>query len=132
MTKWNMTENPVHLGLGAMAEVEDVFTGKPEWYAAYGERRAADGDEGRLVSLHTFENSWDTWEMHPNGCELVLCVDGEMTLLQELPDGTKRTVTLQAGEFTINDPGVWHTADIDQPATGVFITSGRGTEVRPR
>jgi quercetin dioxygenase-like cupin family protein len=69
--------------------------------------------------------------MHPNGDELVLCTDGTMTLHQEL-DGEESTVVLHAGEYAINRPGTWHTADIDGTATGVFITSGRGTEVRPR
>jgi quercetin dioxygenase-like cupin family protein len=69
--------------------------------------------------------------MHPNGDELVLCVDGQMTLHQEL-DGVRRTVTIHAGEAVVNPPGAWHTADIAEPATAVFITAGAGTQVRPR
>ena len=65
------------------------------------------------------------------GDELVLCVEGEMTLHQEI-DGAPRTVTLRAGEAVVNPPGVWHTADIDQPAAAVFITAGVGTENRAR
>ena len=125
--------HPIHLGLGATAVVEPEFTGGPDWYAAYGARHDdADGVEGRLVSMHTFTEPWDVWEMHPVGHEVVLCTAGTMTLHQEHGDGATATVTLQAGEYTINPPGTWHTADIDGEAPGVFITAGMGTEHRPR
>jgi hypothetical protein len=58
--------------------------------------------------------------------------DATMTLHQEHADGTTATVTLQAGEYAINPPGTWHTADIDGEATGDFITAGMGTQHRPR
>jgi len=131
-TAFDLARFPVHLGLGARVVVEPEFDGKPLWYEAYGARRAADGVEGRLVSLHTFHKSWDSWEVHPRGHELVVCVAGRMTLHQEI-DGRVRTVTLEAGQAVINPPGVWHTADVDGgPATGLFVTAGTGTQVRPR
>jgi len=48
------------------------------------------------------------------------------------PGGSTNRVELKQGEYAINPPGVWHTADIEGEATGVFITAGAGTEVRPR
>lgn len=129
----DLETNPVHLGSGASAHVEPDFTGGGEWYEAYGERRAGDGAEGRLVSLHSFSRSWDMWEMHPAGHEVVVCVSGEMTLHQEPPGGEATSVRLKPGQYAINEPGVWHTADIeDGPATALFITAGWGTEHRPR
>ena len=125
--------HPIHLGLGATAVVEPEFTGSPDWYAGYGQRHdAIDGVEARLVSMHTFTESWDVWEMHPLGAEVVLCTGGAITLHQEHADGTTATVTLRAGEYAINPPGTWHTADIDGEATAVFVTAGMGTEHRPR
>lgn len=121
---------PVHLGLGATVEALPEFDGTPQWYERYGADHASDGVEGRLVSLHTFTAPWETWEMHPNGAELVACTDGTMTLHQEI-DGEVRTVTLEAGHAVINPPGVWHTADIEG-ATALFVTAGMGTEIRPR
>jgi mannose-6-phosphate isomerase-like protein (cupin superfamily) len=132
MSGISLSRHPVHLGTGARIEIEPAFDGDVDWYMAYGERHAADGYEGRLVSMHTFTGSWPTWEMHPNGHELVLCVAGAMTLHQEHPDGTTATVTLAAGEYAVNPPGTWHTADIQGEATGVFVTAGMGTEIRPR
>lgn len=122
---------PLHLGLGARAVPQPEFTGM-EWYEAYGARNAADGREGRLVSMYSFTESWTSWEMHPAGDEVVICVAGAMTLHQQRPDGTAETVTLGPGEYAINAPGVWHTADIEGSATAVFITAGEGTEHRPR
>jgi quercetin dioxygenase-like cupin family protein len=122
---------PLHLGLGASAVPQPEFTGM-EWYAGYGARHGADGAEGRLVSLYTFTESWTSWEMHPAGAEVVICTAGEITLIQELPEGGTDSVTLRAGEYAINPPGVWHTADVEGRATALFITSGLGTDHRPR
>ena len=127
-----ISEHPAHLGLGATAEVEPTFTGSPDWYAAYEARHAADGTEGRLVSMFTFDRSWDSWEVHPKGSEVVLCTAGAITLIQEKPDGSRARVTLSPGEYAINEPGTWHTADVDGSATAVFITAGAGTQIRPR
>ena len=121
---------PLHLGLGARAVPQPEFGGM-EWYAAYGERSAADGTEGRLVALHTFAESWTSWEMHPAGAEVVICTAGEITLIQELAGGSE-SVTLRAGDYAVNPPGVWHTADVAASATALFITAGTGTEHRPR
>ncbi len=123
---------PIHLGLGATAEVEPRFTGDPDWYQAYTERHADDGLEGRLISQFTFRTSWESWEMHPHGSEVVICTAGRMTLHQEHADGRRDSVTLDAGEYAINPPGTWHTADVAGEATALFVTAGVGTEHRPR
>lgn len=123
---------PLHLGLGATAIPQPEMTGGMEWYQGYGERHGGDGVEGRLVSMHSFTGNWDSWEMHPAGDEVVVCTAGEMTLHQEFPDGTAASVTIRNGDYIINPPGVWHTADIAETATALFITAGLGTEVRPR
>ena len=89
--KNNIQQNPIHLGLGATAVVEPQFNGKMEWYAEYGGRHASDGAEGRLVNLHTFTESWNEWEVHPNGSEVVLCVAGSICLLYTSPSPRDRT-----------------------------------------
>ena len=103
-----------------------------DWYEGYGARNGGDGAEGRLVSMYTFTQSWDSLEMHPAGSEVVLCTAGAMTLVQEDPTGRITRTTISAGQYAINLPGVSHTADLDSEATAVFITSGLGTEHRPR
>ncbi|EDL49536.1 cupin domain-containing protein [Erythrobacter sp. SD-21] len=126
-----LSDSFVHLGLGATAVPQPPFDGM-EWYEAYGARHAADGREGRLVSQHTFEEDWPAWEMHPLGDELVICTEGEMLLHQVFPDGRRESVTLTAGEYAINPPGVWHIADVPSRATAIFVTAGEGTQHRPR
>lgn len=131
MTGLRLVERPIHLGLGATAVPQPAFTGL-DWYAAYGARHDGDGAEGRLVSMHRFSESWDSWEMHPAGEEVVLCLEGRMTLHQEHADGRTDAVTIGAGEYAINPPGTWHTADITGEASALFITAGLRTEHRPR
>lgn len=129
----HLPTNPVHLGLSAAASVEPAFTGM-EWYAAYGARHAADGVEGRLVSQYSFDRSWDMWEMHPHGAEVVICTAGGITLHQEHADGARESVTLAPGDYAINPPGTWHTADVPAGTvcTAIFITAGLGTQHRGR
>lgn len=62
----------------------------------------------------------------------MICTDGAMTQTQEFPDGTQRQVALEAGEYAINPPGVWHTAYVEIQSTAIFITAGEGSEHRPR
>ena len=131
MSARRLDEAFIHLGLGATAKPQPPFTGL-EWYEAYGKRHGADGAEGRLVSQYEFTQSWDSWEMHPAGDEVVICTHGAMVLIQQFPDGRIETVALAAGEYAVNPPGVWHTADIADHATAIFITSGEGTTHRPR
>ena len=123
--------HPIHLGLGAGATIQPELAGM-EWYADYEARTVADGIEGRLVSLYRFAESWDSWEVHPSGEEVVICLEGAMTLYQELADGEARTVTLGVGDYVINPAGAWHTADVDAVALALFITPGTGTQHRPR
>ena len=123
---------PIHLGRHGSAEIEPTYTAEFAWYEAYGERHADDGTEGRLVALHTFDKSWTTWEMHPHGSEIVLCTAGKLVLHQERPEGSKATIELVPGQYAINEPGTWHTADIDGTATALFITAGWGTQIRKR
>lgn len=127
----NLLENPLHLGLGATAVPQPLFTGI-DWYPAYGARNASDGAEGRLVTMHRFSGNWDSWEMHPSGDEVVLCLSGQMTLHQQHADGSVAIMTIGAGEYAVNPPGCWHTADIEGEATALFITAGLGTEHRAR
>lgn len=126
-----LDQNYVHLGLGATAVPQPPFSGMA-WYEDYAARTASDGAEGRLVSLFTFTQSWDSWEMHPDGDEVVICTAGTLTLHQEFADGSTAIVTIGAGEYAINPPGCWHTADIEGETTTVFITCGQGTLGRPR
>lgn len=131
MTAPRLEERFIHLGLGAKAVEEPPFAGM-EWYEGYVARHASDGAEGRLVSQYTFTESWTSWEMHPAGEEVVICTAGAMVLVQELESGRVVKTPLAAGEYAINQRGVWHTADVAESATAIFITAGEGTQHRER
>jgi hypothetical protein len=135
MAKHTLETHPIHLGKGATAIPQPEFPRDEramQWYMDYGGRHADDGTEGRLVSLFRFTEDWAGWEMHPNGAEVVVCLEGEMELIQETADGSQVRTRLTPGEYAINPPGTWHTADIAGEAAGLFVTAGVGTQNRPR
>ena len=131
VSAFKLSETPVHLGLGSTAEQLPPFDGSMQWFERYGAAHSQDGAEGRLVAVFTFTSDWPTWEIHPNGAELVYVISGKLTLIQDI-EGEHRSLQLAAGDAAINPPGVWHTAKVCEPTTALFITAGEGTrnEVR--
>jgi mannose-6-phosphate isomerase-like protein (cupin superfamily) len=127
----DITTTPLHLGLGSRALPIEGFAWDPEVLGAYMTAAADDGPEGRLVAMFDGDSSWDVWERHPAGDEVVLCVSGRMTVIREI-DGEPDPVEIGPGEAMINPAGVWHTADVDEPVRFLTITPGVGTEHRPR
>lgn len=131
MTAANIMTTPLHLGLGGRAAPLSPIDGM-DWYDAYEADTAADGVDGRLVSAWDFDGDWDSWEMHPAGDEVVICLTGTIMLHQEFADGGTARLELNPGDYAINPPGCWHTADVAGTACVLFITAGRGTQHRPR
>ena len=127
----DLSTTPVHLGLGSRALPIDGFAWDPEALRSYGEAVAADGAEGRMVMIFDEDASWTSWERHPEGDEVVVCLAGRLILVREV-DGDARRTELGPGEAAVNPAGVWHTADIDGPVRILTITPGLGTEHRPR
>ena len=135
MAKRNLQTHPIHLGKSASATAQPEFPQDEramQWYMDYGARHAGDGAEGRLVALYDFTGDWPSWEVHPHGEEVVVCVSGSIELVQEMEDGSHVSTTLAPGEYAINPKGVWHTANVSDKARVLFITPGMGTENRPR
>ena len=56
--------------------------------------------------MHTFINSWGVWEIHPKRREVVMCTTGAITLIQEAAGGAVVEVTLEPGEYAINELSV--------------------------
>jgi mannose-6-phosphate isomerase-like protein (cupin superfamily) len=128
---FDLSETHVHLGLGATAVPIPDFQWTPEFLESYATRFESDGDEGRIVCVVPQTATWDSWERHPAGDEVVVLLSGRVDLIQEI-DGTERVIELRPGHAVVNPPGVWHTADVHEPGDGLFITPGRGTEHKPR
>ena len=129
---FDLSRTFVHLGLegGPTATPLPDFTFTPECLAAYTGRFARDGTDGRLVCVLEQDRTWDSWERHPAGEEVVYLISGRVDLVQER-DGTEHVIELHAGEATVNPPNTWHTARVHEPGWALFITPGAGTEVRP-
>ncbi|HEX6420181.1 MAG TPA: cupin domain-containing protein [Acidimicrobiales bacterium] len=128
---FELAVTPVHLGLGARAKPLPGFSWSPDDLEAYERAVAADGDEGRLVTIFRSEASWPTWERHPAGEELVVLLSGRIDLVQR-DGGGERRIPLRPGWAAVNPAGVWHTADVHEPGEALFVTPGRGTEHEPR
>jgi quercetin dioxygenase-like cupin family protein len=127
----DLETTPIHLGLGSRAMPVDGFAWDPAVLEAYATAVADDGAEGRLVMVFESSGSWDQWEQHPAGEEVVICLTGRMTVIREI-DGEHLVSELGPGEAVINPPGVWHTADVHEPGRFMTITPGLGTTHRPR
>jgi uncharacterized cupin superfamily protein len=85
---------------------------------------------GWLVSEYLFSKDWPNWEMHPLGDELVYLLEGEASLLLELPAGVQ-TEYLEGKGLVVVPKGIWHTAKTTVPCRMLHITMGQGTQSRP-
>lgn len=102
----------------------------------YGDRfyeeldRDFDGFRGHwLVQKFEFSNDWPTWEVHPNGDEIVILLSGEATFVLRKPDGSDVTVDVDRPGMTVVVPrNTWHTARTNTPCAMLFVTPGEGTE----
>ncbi|MFH8437233.1 cupin domain-containing protein [Streptomyces sp. NPDC018007] len=127
----DLRTTPVHLGLGSRAKPVEGFAWDPEVLHAYTAAVAADGAEGRLVTIIDGDGPGDHGERHPAGDELVVCLSGSVTVTRDV-DGVPERVVLGPGEATVNPAGTWHAVDMAGPASILTITAGLGTEHRPR
>ena len=103
-----------------------AFNG-PEFYAQL-DQRFGDFKSHVLISCHTFNEAWSTWEMHPEGDECVLLVSGSATMAL-LRDGAEHTTSLDTpGQYIVVPRGAWHKATEADTAMMLFITPGEGTQ----
>lgn len=123
----DLAKSHIHLGLGATATVLPNFEWSEDALAEYDRRFAADGDDGRLVTMGAIDADWSIWERHPAGEEVVVLVSGRADMVQWI-DGAEHVVPMRQGQAMVNPTGVWHTARVHEPGTALFITPGRGTE----
>lgn len=86
-----------------------------------------------LVSAHHFSTTWPTWEVHPNGDEMVVLLSGHAEFRLRTSSGDESVHLDKPGSFVLVPKNTWHTAIISEPASMLFITPGEGTlnEVDP-
>ncbi len=83
-----------------------------------------------LITSHTFEVDWPTWEVHPKGDEFVMLVSGDVDMVLALNEGDKTVHLSKPGLFLIVPRGTWHTARVHKPTQMMFVTPGEGTDNR--
>src|SRR5579875_2132064 len=128
---FDLSETYVHLGLGTTVRPLPGFSWSAANMARYLREFSEDRDERRLVGIIQARHTWQHWECHLNGDELVVLLSGKCHVIQEVDD-THNTVTLLPGQAMINPRGVWHTTDVEEPGDSLFIAGGRRTIYRAR
>ena len=104
----------------------DVVPVDEELYAKLDETYAGFAGHS-LISCHSFESDWPTWEVHPHGDEFVFLLSGRADLVL-LQDNEEKVVTLdEPGQFVIVPCGTWHTGRISEPTQMLFVTPGEGS-----
>lgn len=84
---------------------------------------------GTLVAGFVSTGDWPHWEMHPAGEEVLVLIEGRMTLILDEPGGERR-VEMTPGSTCIVPRGVWHRALVPQVSRFLGITYGAGTTHR--
>lgn len=115
--------------------IEGRSTEKLQGGSAFWERLAADPahmdrvGRGWLVGSYPAHASWDSWERHPDGDEVVHLLRGRLRIItSDDPDG----FVLDEGGTVVLPAGVWHTVDVIEPGETLHVTYGRGTEHKAR
>jgi bifunctional enzyme CysN/CysC len=85
---------------------------------------------GWLVASYQMTQDTATWEMHPDGDEILYLVSGELEVILE-EQGSERSILLQKGLACIVPKGCWHRQLVKTPGEEVAITFGRGSQHKP-
>ncbi len=107
---------------GVMEGGETFWSQPPEALDRYG--------HGWLVTQYRFLEDWTSWEMHPEGDEVIHLSEGEVRLLLER-EGVASVVEMKGRCTAVIPRGAWHTVQVIQPARALLITMGAGTQLRP-
>jgi mannose-6-phosphate isomerase-like protein (cupin superfamily) len=86
--------------------------------------------DGWLVSHFAMLADMTSYEMHPEGDEVIHQLSGRFHLLLE-EDGGERSVELLPGSTCLVPRGVWHRFLVKDPGEALALTAGRGTRHRP-
>lgn len=118
----------VELGPGAGLRVTDDGTIAVHRFGA--DRHGPVGPR-HLLSSFAYDGTWNRWERHPSGDEVVYLLHGAVDLA--LDDGTsERVVHLEPGHAAVVPAGTWHRAIVHAPSQMLFLTpTSTPTEQRP-
>ena len=73
-----------------------------------------------LVSQFSFDEPWPTWEVHPEGDEMVLLLSGDTDMVLAGEDGSETIMRVSTpGEYVVVPKGAWHTARPHAPNASI-------------
>ncbi|HEV2700337.1 MAG TPA: hypothetical protein VGV09_01810 [Steroidobacteraceae bacterium] len=118
-----------YLRLRANASVEPLTVDDTFW------QRISSGQLGNfrsefLIAGTTFDRDWPTWEMHPNGDEIVCLLSGSVVFLLEVENQIQEIELQDPAAYVVVPKGTWHTARTKGQCKMLFITPGEGTQQR--
>ena len=86
---------------------------------------------GTMISASEGAGDWDRWEMHPEGAEVLVILEGAPRIWLEHPDGRLEAIATHVGATVVVPKGAWHRAECERPYKILFVTYGPGTTHRP-
>jgi mannose-6-phosphate isomerase-like protein (cupin superfamily) len=116
-----------YLGLDGQGRVTPM-KGGPEFWANVASYPAAAG--GTLVTVGTAEGDWNHWEMHPNGDEVLVLLEGTLQMVFERPGGDE-VHDMRPGATLVVPAGIWHRGRAQKNVRMLFMTFGKGTQHKP-
>ena len=113
--------------LGIDANRITPLAGGPDFWKTV-DRNAAAG--GLLVTASAATAGSRHWEMHPNGDEALILLDGDARIVFERPAGLEPH-EMSPGDTLIVPQGTWHRAETRSGYRMLYMTFGSGTLHRP-
>jgi mannose-6-phosphate isomerase-like protein (cupin superfamily) len=113
--------------LGIDANRITALPGGPEFWKTV-DRNAAAG--GMLVTASTAGGNSRHWEMHPNGDEALVLLEGEARVVFERSAGDE-VHDMAPGATLIVPQGTWHRAETRRGYRMLYMTFGSGTQHKP-
>lgn len=89
-----------------------------------------DAATGTLVGVYAMRADWPHWEMHPAGDEVLVLLEGALTMILDGGDGERR-LAMTPGTTVVVPAGTWHRALVAEPGRLLALTFGEGTRHRP-
>jgi mannose-6-phosphate isomerase-like protein (cupin superfamily) len=115
-----------YLGLDGHGRVTPMRVG-PDFWKTIEQNPIA---RGTMVTVSASNGDWHHWEVHPNGDEVLVLLEGELQVVFERPGGNE-TFDLRPGATLIVPAGTWHRAQRQRNVRMLFITYGDGTSHKP-
>lgn len=83
-----------------------------------------------LVATFRYSDTWQQWEVHPQGDEVVSVLSGDIELILDQQPSPLH-IKMGAGDTYVIPKNVWHRAVVHVPGDVLHITYGKGTSQRP-